>query len=103
MAARIFDHRRETNSPSPVAGSTSDPFPARLAICSTPGSIAPQFGARLSRLQHGSRFGSYRTDMPPIVVEFVIGGAGRSADECLETRVPPKLIGARCRNCGRNT
>ena len=36
-------------------------------------------------------------------VEFVIGGAGRSADECLEAGVPPKLIGTRCRHCGRNT
>src|ERR1700736_6066107 len=54
--------------PRRFAGSTSDPFPARLAICSTSGSIAPQCGARLSRLQQGSRFGSYRTDMLPIVL-----------------------------------
>ena len=68
--------RDQFATPRRFAGSTSDPFPARLAICSTSGSIAPQCGARLSRLQHGSRFGSYRTDMPPIVSVEALANSG---------------------------
>jgi hypothetical protein len=70
MAARIFDHRRESNSPFPVDSQARHliHFQRGLQFVARPARLHLNAGRALSRLQYASRFGSCRTDMPPIVL-----------------------------------
>ena len=108
MAARIFDHRRETNSPCPVDSQARHLIHFQRGLQSVARPARSHLNA--GRAYLGCSRAPASVAIEPICcplcrgrkVEFVIVGAGRSSDECLETRVPPKLNCARCRSC-RNT
>ena len=88
------------------ASPTTSPAPARPAMSSTRGSIAPRSAAHRARPHLHPTSVAAETIGRPLCrgrkVEFVIRGAGRTADECLEAGVPPQLIGTRGRHRRRH-
>lgn len=107
-AARVFDQRRQTETPQDLTWQTRQAIQLQRGLQCIAVGARPHFDRRRADLSRHTHPASVATE--PICrplcrrrkVEFVILGARRSTDKCLEAGVPPKLVAAHGRHDRRH-